>query len=40
VLRVVGPVLGAGRLVAAAPRLALAMDLEVEGLDTPWLESS
>jgi len=33
VLVAIGPVIGAARLVEAAPRLALAADYEVEGLD-------
>jgi alkylhydroperoxidase/carboxymuconolactone decarboxylase family protein YurZ len=35
VLMAVGPAIGAARLVGAAPRLALALDYDVEGLDTP-----
>jgi alkylhydroperoxidase/carboxymuconolactone decarboxylase family protein YurZ len=35
VLMAVGPAIGAARLVGAAPRLALALDHDVEGLDTP-----
>lgn len=38
VLLTVGPVVGAGSLVAAAPRLALAIDVEIEGLDSTWQE--
>ncbi|MDO8214206.1 carboxymuconolactone decarboxylase family protein [Conexibacter sp. CPCC 206217] len=35
VLLAVGPAVGAARLVDAAPRLALALDHEIEGVDTP-----
>jgi 4-carboxymuconolactone decarboxylase len=36
VLVTIGPALGAARLVDAAPRLALAADYEVEGLDDAY----
>lgn len=38
VLVAVGPAIGAARVVAAAPRLALAADYEVEDLDASWSE--
>ena len=40
VLLTLGPVIGAGALVAAAPRLALAIDVEIEDLDTAWHEDA
>jgi 4-carboxymuconolactone decarboxylase len=36
VLVAVAPVVGGARVVDAAPRLALAMDHDVEGLDAPF----
>jgi len=36
VLMAVGPVVGAARVVAAAPRLALAIDYDVEDADVAW----
>ena len=40
VLVTVGPALGTARVVTAAPRLALAIDYDVEGLDDVWEEPS
>lgn len=36
VLLAVGPAVGAARLVGAAPRLALALDYDIEGVDERW----
>lgn len=36
VLMAVGPVVGAARVVAAAPRLALAIDYDIEDADVAW----
>jgi 4-carboxymuconolactone decarboxylase len=36
VLIAVAPAVGAARLVGAAPRLALALDYDIEGLDERW----
>lgn len=36
VLVAIGPAVGAARVVAAAPRLALALDQDIEGLDERW----
>jgi alkylhydroperoxidase/carboxymuconolactone decarboxylase family protein YurZ len=36
VLVAVAPVVGSARLVAAAPRLALAIDYDVEDVDADW----
>jgi alkylhydroperoxidase/carboxymuconolactone decarboxylase family protein YurZ len=39
VLVAIAPAVGQSRVVTAAPRLALAIDYEVEDLDTPWDEA-
>jgi alkylhydroperoxidase/carboxymuconolactone decarboxylase family protein YurZ len=36
VLLAVGPAVGAARLVGAAPRLALALDFDIERVDERW----
>jgi alkylhydroperoxidase/carboxymuconolactone decarboxylase family protein YurZ len=36
VLIAVGPAVGAARVVAAAPRLALAIDYDIEDADVAW----
>jgi alkylhydroperoxidase/carboxymuconolactone decarboxylase family protein YurZ len=36
VLVAVGPAVGAARVVAAAPRLALAIDYDIEDADVAW----
>jgi alkylhydroperoxidase/carboxymuconolactone decarboxylase family protein YurZ len=38
VLIAIAPVVGAARVVAAAPALALAIDYDVEGVDDRWEE--
>ncbi|HEY6780243.1 MAG TPA: carboxymuconolactone decarboxylase family protein [Thermoleophilaceae bacterium] len=40
VLVAVGPAVGAARLVGAAPRLALALDQDIEGMDEHWESSA